>query len=141
MMEHKIKYPFIMEEVEAIWEVVWEVAGTEIPKIEQWKPGITYTQESPYQDGEAYCEGEGFMVITEISRHKLPRPYPTRVFFTRKWIDPDGKKFGSNKLNIISLGTFNKIIKGYYGPEYILDSPAKIEQADGLVDTHLLEQK
>ena len=116
-MEHKIKYPFVLDEVDAVWDAVEEGGGKwSIPKVIQWKPGVKYSEDQYSEYVEA--EGEGFMVITEISRHKLPKPYLTRVFYTRKWIDPDGKEFGSNKLHITSIGNYTKIIKGYFGDGY-----------------------
>lgn len=117
VMEHRIKYPFTLHEVEAVWDAETHKDGSwTIPNVIQWKPGVNYSEDQYSSYVEA--EGEGFMVITEISRHKLPRPYPTRVFYTRKWIDPDGKEFGNSKLHITALGNFNKIIDGYFGEEY-----------------------
>ena len=74
--------------------------------VASWRPGS-----EPDNDG-AHYHGEGFMVLTVVSVHK-PGKYPPRVFYTRKWIDPQGKTFGKDNLRVTSRGNFRRMIQGY----------------------------
>lgn len=72
-----------------------------------WKPGVIYEYED---DGSGYrgqhvcfAHGVGSVHYTVVDLHKLPHPYPARVFYTRKWTDPDGRMFGKNKLLMTTL--------------------------------------
>ena len=63
-----------------------------------WIPGYYFDNET--QDEFIKCaDGLGKVIYKIIDIHK-PGKYPTRVFYIRNWVDPDGKKFGSNKLHI-----------------------------------------
>lgn len=74
--------------------------------VASWRPGS-----EPDNEG-AHYHGEGFMVLTVVSVHK-PGNYPPRVFYTRKWIDPQGKTFGKDNLRVTSQGNFRRLIQGY----------------------------
>lgn len=76
-----------------------------------WKPGIRYVNVYP-DDSEALADGIGRAVITVIGTHK-PGKYPTRIFFTRKWLSPHGTLFGKAGLKITTVGAFRNLISGY----------------------------
>lgn len=77
-----------------------------------WRPGVRLENVGP-ESCESVADGEGQQVFTVVSIHK-PGKYPTRVFYTRKWIDPDGKTFGKGSLKMISANAFLRRISGYW---------------------------
>lgn len=76
-----------------------------------WEPGIKW--EVLGEDASARSHGVGSVEYTVISRHKPPHPYPARIFFTRKWVAPDGKKFGTSRLRIMTEAQFKTRIRSY----------------------------
>lgn len=83
-----------------------------------WRPGVRY-------DGDEYLEasadGLGKMVLTVVSVHK-PGRFPTRVFYTRQWITPEGKPFGKGSLKIATTDKFRRIAARYQHYFEIADS-------------------
>jgi len=79
---------------------------------ETWVPGCRSQDVYP-DDSEFVADGVGSMILTVVSTHK-PSKYPERVFYTRKWISPDGDEFGSSKLHIITMQTFKRRAARYY---------------------------
>jgi hypothetical protein len=107
---YEVPYPFVhgtYEEQDFDGETV---STTTLPT---WMPGINSEMVSP-DDSEAVADGMGKMLLTVVSVHHLPRPYPTRVFFVREWIDPDGKRFGKKKLHIMTLAAFRRRLSGFW---------------------------
>ena len=76
-----------------------------------WRPGIEKVVTPSGSDG-AMVHGEGFMILTVVDTFK-PGKWPTRVFYTRSWIDPQGRAFGKNNLRVTTLGHFKTLAKGY----------------------------
>lgn len=99
--EFKVKAPFK-------WETVGLFDGEGAYSVMSWVPGFA-SGNNGYTDWMS-CNGHGYVVYTIISYHKLPAPYPARVFYTRRFIDPDGKEFGKTKLRIMSVGHFRRLI-------------------------------
>ena len=80
-------------------------------EIDCWKPG--HRNELVYPDDSiAVYDGMGTQILTVVSLHK-PGKYPTRVFYTRKWRDPDGTMFGKGALRMTTLPAFRRVIAGY----------------------------
>ncbi len=78
-----------------------------------WKPGVEWEDCGYYgDDSRAVAHGVGLVSYTIVSLHS-PRPFPTRVFYTRRWRDPDGREFGKNKLLIATTGAFKRRIRRY----------------------------
>lgn len=100
-------YPF----VRSSYTEFSEDGGSE---VECWAPGVEYEQ-TQYGSDMVYDEF-GSMELTLVDVHK-PGSFPTRVFYTRKFVDPDGKRFGKNKLHIRSIQHFRKIMAVHY--EYL----------------------
>jgi hypothetical protein len=80
-------------------------------EVDCWKPGTRSEMVYP-DDCIAVYDGMGTQILTVVSLHK-PGKYPTRVFYTRKWRDPDGATFGKGALRMTTLPAFRKIIAGY----------------------------
>ena len=78
-----------------------------------WRPGVFAQGEDPWCGSEkAMADGQGFMVLSVVSTHK-PGKYPERVFYTRKFINPDGVEFGKSALRIAVRSKFDRIASGY----------------------------
>lgn len=86
--------------------------------IETWVPGCEPRQDD--DDCDFFADGMGKMTLTIVSLHK-PGGFPERVFYTRRWVDPDGKAFGKGKLHIKSKAQFSKLCKGYRHGFYFND--------------------
>jgi hypothetical protein len=97
---YEVPYPFVKYDYE-------NYDGQKIPS---WKPG-TEMECSQYSEREV-ADSVGKQILVVVGVHK-PGRYPARVFYTRKWIDPDGKEYGRKKLRVKTLGTFKQLIKGY----------------------------
>lgn len=74
-----------------------------------WKPGYISEQIDEYDAGN-YCHGAGKAKFMVIDVHRLPHPYPARVFYTRTWADPDGKAFGKKKLLTTTIPAFRRLV-------------------------------
>ena len=77
-----------------------------------WKPGIEYEHNDNYGGSQAFADANGSMTLSVISIHK-PGKYPERVFYTRKFKNPDGQEFGKGGLKITTTTNFKKLISGF----------------------------
>jgi hypothetical protein len=59
---------------------------------ECWKPGIETVGIYP-DDSKEVCDDHGWMLSEIVGIYK-PGRFQRRVFWTRHWMDPDGKVFG-----------------------------------------------
>lgn len=100
--EFRVPYPFVKEKI-------GQFAGA--PLLESWRPGVRFEMIGPEDEG-AFADDEGKMILVIVDIHK-PGHYPERVFFTRKWEDPNRKQFGKNNLRIITTSAFRKMLNGY----------------------------
>lgn len=103
-----VPYPFVRDVYNQVDSDEDGVTFTDVPT---WKPGVRFEDVG---EGwvDSIADGMGAMRLTVVSVHK-PGRYPTRVFFTRQWVDPDGKVFGKGKLHIASLEKFRRLSRGY----------------------------
>ena len=112
---HEVGYPFVRCTVD-----VFDGEGG-YTTIQSWKPGVEMRGILPYgEGGEEYADDIGFMVLTEVSRHK-PGKYPERIFYTRSWITPDGVPFGKPGLRVAVKSKFDRLRKGYAHPFRVED--------------------
>lgn len=83
-------------------------------EVLSWKPGIEYELrgDSYSHSSEAVADGTGKQILTVIDIHK-PGKYPTRIFYTRQWVSPDGKTFGKSALRITTLDAFRRRARGF----------------------------
>lgn len=87
-----------------------DVSGVGYTRSVTWKPGADggYSYNPHSSNDYLLADGEGAMILTVVSVHQ-PGRYPTRVFFTRQWRDPDGRTFGKNKLHVVTAEKFRRI--------------------------------
>jgi hypothetical protein len=85
--------------------------GCGTTEVETWKPGVRHADKGE-GDIESLADGFGRMVLTVVSVHK-PGRFPTRVFFTRTWVTPDGKPFGKTKCRVTTRAAFRTLAQGY----------------------------
>ena len=121
--EYRVTFPFVTEKIDmggyckAATESLARPSSLSISSCSDvdgsWKPGVRWVPCSP-EDYEAVADAEGVMILTVVDTHKPPGRYAERVFYTRKWIDPDGVEFGHDRLLIISKGAFSRRASGYY---------------------------
>lgn len=99
-----VVYPFVRS-------TYTDVSTEGYPELPTWRPGVEYRQCGP-EDTEAYADAEGLARFTVVDVFK-PGHYPARVFYTRKFIDPDGREFGKPGLRIATLEKFRRLTSGY----------------------------
>jgi hypothetical protein len=114
-----VDFPFVLSTYR---EPYWGPDDVNPEPVKCWKPGIEWEPAGP-GDCVAVARGMGKMVLTEVSRHK-PSKYPERVFYTRRWIDPDGKVFGKPKLRITTASAFARMCNGYRQPFQVVSGRA-----------------
>ena len=86
-------------------------------QTESWRPGCTREEDDRDEHGyPSLCyvaDGVGSMVLDVVATFK-PGRFPERVFYTRRWVDPDGREFGKpNKLRVTTAAHFRSLLKGY----------------------------
>lgn len=101
--EYRAQFPFMR----AVYEDFDEDGPVE---RKNWKPGA----EMGADQYTEWCiaDGRGEVVYTVIAVFK-PGSYPTRVFYLRNWIDPEGNRFGKSSLRVTTTQHFRTLIKGY----------------------------
>lgn len=100
----EIAYPFVRETYAGF-------DGDGYADVPTWRPGIRMEAIGP-EDSGAVADALGKAVFTVVDCFK-PGRFPTRVFFTRKFVDPDGRSFGKGKLHIVTLEKFRRLALGY----------------------------
>lgn len=111
-----VRYPFYRDTKEVI---DCDEDGCSAHDVECWVPG-TWSEPEPPDNSIDVADGVGVMRLSVVSVHK-PGKYPTRVFYVRTWIDPDGKEFGKRGLRVTTLSAFKRKAAGY-GYEYVMSS-------------------
>ena len=116
-----VAYPFVRDTYKS-----YEFDGDGFSEVEAstWRPGIRYEHQGPHPYSSPVCVADavGRMEITIISTHK-PGRFPARVFYTRQWVDPDGKRFGKTKLMMMTQSAFNSLLHGYRWPYELSAQP------------------
>ena len=80
-------------------------------EFKTWVPGVRDGFVPPDEAISVY-DGIGKIILTVISVHK-PGRFPHRVFFTRQWEDPAGRRFGKSACRVATLQKFRRLAKGY----------------------------
>lgn len=96
---YQIPYPFVREKV-SLYD------GDELT----WRPGIRMVP--CRDDAHAEADGMGEQIISIIATFK-PGKFPLRVFYTRKWSDPDRKVFGKDRCRVTTIHAFRSLVDGY----------------------------
>ncbi|MTK63093.1 MAG: hypothetical protein F8N15_00760 [Methanobacterium sp.] len=102
--EFRVPYPF----VEKLGQIYNPDTLNFVERRTGWNPGVHMWTE---HDGST-ADAMGAMILTVVDIHR-PGKYHTRVFYTRKWIDPDGKEFGSANLRWTTVTAFKRLLEGY----------------------------
>lgn len=118
----RVRFPFVRESVDV---PDYDPEGQGFATIISWKPGVRFEDYTGYGDVESVCDGEGFMVLTVVDTFK-PGRFPTRVFYTRRWVDPDGKEFGKGKLHVTICSAFTRRATCYQH-DYVLRHPSSAQ--------------
>ena len=105
---YSVSYPFFTEEVELPPD---DPEATQMQMVKSWRPGVEWEQDDEYA-AHRVAEALGEMLLTVVDIHK-PGRFPTRVFYTRQWKDPNGKVFGKAGLRITTLDAFRRRLRGY----------------------------
>ena len=80
---------------------------------EGWRPGCDREGIEDGFGGYDYAaDAHGQMLLEVISTHK-PGKFLERVFYVRRWRDPDGKEFGKSNLRVTTASSFGRLLKGY----------------------------
>ena len=79
-----------------------------------WVPGVRFEPVYP-DDCRTVADGVGAVVYAVVGEFK-PGKYPERVFYTRQWVDPDGKVFGKQKLLVSTRQKFDRLLAGFRFP-------------------------
>lgn len=105
---YSVRYPFVRTKADIPGG---DEDGDGFITIDTWKPGVEHGNDG---SGETYswADGHGEMLLSVVDVHK-PGKFPARVFFTRQWQDPDGKRFGKGKLHIMTSQAFKRRLRGY----------------------------
>lgn len=75
-----------------------------------WKPGTETVGIYP-DDSASVCDDHGWLLSEIVGIYK-PGRFPSRVFWTRTWERPDGKRFGS-KLQVTTEEKFRRLNTRY----------------------------
>lgn len=78
---------------------------------EVWRPGAEFESDGS-GDVNALADGVGEVIYTVVSIYTPPK-FPTRVFYTRSWVDPNGNTFGKRGLQIAVMSKFKRLARGY----------------------------
>lgn len=111
------RYPFVRDTYSAF-------DGEGYSELSTWKPGTRAVPMGP-EDSEMVADAEGAIILTVVGVFK-PGKFPTRVFFTRLWRDPDGREFGKGKCRMTTVGNFYALTRGYRH-RYELISPSVLQ--------------
>ena len=82
-----------------------------------WRPGCEKDVEEGGVDYAA--DGLGAMLLEVVQVVKLPGGFAPRVFYVRRWRDPDGKVFGKRRCRVTTTSAFAKLMKGYRHDFYL----------------------
>jgi hypothetical protein len=110
------RYPFIRDAEGALSEI--------FDGYSPWKPGVRPEHIGP-DDYGMVADAEGTIILTVVATYK-PGRFPTRVFFTRRWRDPDGREFGKSALRMATVANLYALARGYRH-EYEMAAPAVAE--------------
>lgn len=101
---YEVRYPFVRS--------VYDYHdGEGVCTDESWRPGFEYSANKSEDGADPAADQWGKALYTVIDVHK-PGRFPTRVFYTRAWQDPDGKRFGKGTLRMVTMEKFNRMLKG-----------------------------
>lgn len=98
------RYPFVRDTYSGF-------DGEDYSEISTWKPGTRAVAVGP-EDAEMVADAEGSIILTVVGVYK-PGRFPTRVFFTRRWRNPDGHEFGKGSCRMATVSKFYELTRGF----------------------------
>lgn len=103
---YRVRYPFVRCDV--------TLCGEDGPyETKSWRPGVNIELCGPWgEDTDIVANGEGEMILTVVDVHK-PGRFPTRVFYTRQFVSPDGHTFGKRGLRMTTVDAFKRRAAGF----------------------------
>lgn len=117
-------FPFLRHKASVLDDGEWD-------EVACWKPGTEFEATHRYlghgeytDDTTCVAHGEGALRLHVVSIHR-PGRYPTRVFYRREWVDPDGKVFGRPSLKVCVLSMFRRLATRYAHEYVVRDKPAE----------------
>ena len=89
-------------------------------KVPTWRPGVRNVvtdigNEYSHKDHYLEADAVGAQLLTVVGVYR-PGRFPTRVFYTRQWRDPEGRVFGKTKCRITTVPAFRGLTRGYRHP-------------------------
>lgn len=106
---YEVRYPFVRDVYQ---QFDADNEGFGCIEVPTWKPGVRNEDVYP-DDCIAVADGVGLMRLMVVSRHTPSEKYRERVFFTREWVDPDGRTFGKKALRMLGAQAFKRIASGF----------------------------
>lgn len=100
----EVPHPFVREEYQDFED--------DKPLVKyRWKPG---TRQVDPGDGRLWHEADavGKQILTVVGVYQ-PQGFQTRVFYTRRWRDPNGTEFGTKGCRVTALSAFRQLTQGY----------------------------
>lgn len=101
-------YPFVRATYEAL---NLDVDGMSVTEVPTWKPGVRF-EDAGMGWVNAHADGCGAQIVTVVGVYQ-PKGFPTRVFYVRRWRNPDGKEFGKGLCRMKTIGAFRSLVRGY----------------------------
>lgn len=97
-----------------------------------WRPGTRVEPVYP-DDAEEVADAIGTQIITIVGVYK-PSGYPARVFFTRRWRDPQGHEFGKTKCQIKTAQAFRRRCRGFGYPFRVIAPVSAVALLEATVE-------
>ena len=112
----RVPHPFVRE---TFTDYTLDEDGVGAQELPTWSPGLrSENRHSAVWTGEdvpvptAVADALGAQVLTVVGVYR-PGRFPTRVFYERQWVDPDGKVFGKRNCRVTTVPAFRRIVGGY----------------------------
>lgn len=125
---YEVRYPFVRS---TYHELDGDESGFGYVEVPTWKPGIRTEggTDNLYREWTRHeADGVGLMRLTVVSRHTPSSRYRERVFFTREWVDPDGRTFGKKQLRVLGAAAFRRIATSFRVEYEIAAKPSNIDE-------------
>lgn len=125
---YEADYPF----VRVVWDKHWrDEEGGGVVATPSWKPGAIWQLTNAFGGCDCICHGVGKVIYEVYSRHKPGPRFPERIFYTRQWQSPDGKRFGKTGLRMTTTRAFERKKRGWWlDEEYIVRDPTPLDESE-----------
>lgn len=119
----RVPYPFVRG---TFTDYTIDEDGVGAQELPTWSPGVRVENwHSPTGEDvpvhTAVADAMGAQTLTVVGVYR-PGRFPTRVFYERQWVDPDGKVFGKRNCRVTTVPAFRRLAAGFR-VEFELVSP------------------